>query len=451
MENKKKNPQKTSSRLNLQEDNFRNLFHSIRDSILVTDTQRKITQFNLAFTDLFGYAAGEIEGRETAILYDDPEEFRKMGAMIRENIGKPGFLYTISYKKKNGDVFPGETSVFYLKDKQEEITGFIGMIRDVTARELSEEKLQHSRNLMQYVIEHTKSAIAVHDLDLRYIYVSQRYLDDYKIRDKDIIGKHHYDVFPDLPLKWREVHKKALKGEISYADRDPYERADGTVDWTRWECRPWYENDGNIGGIIVYTEVITDRIEAENAIIESERRMATLISNLTGMVYRCKNDQSYTMEFLSAGCLRITGYSAEELINNQQVRYVDLIHPDDQKMVRETIDESIQKNEPFILEYRIINKKNNLRWVWEQGRSVTDPDNTPHLEGYINDITDKKLLELELISLKEKLEKQVDEKTRELQEKIASLERFHEATVEREFRIKELKNDITRLRKKLED
>ncbi len=127
----------------------------------------------------------------------------------------------------------------------------------------AEDRLSHFHDLLRYIIEHTNSAVAVHDTDLRYIYVSQRYLEQYGIRDMDIIGKHHYDVFPDLPQKWRDVHQRVLKGEVVSADRDDYKRDDGSVHWTRWECRPWYKRDGSIGGIIVYTEVITEQVEAE--------------------------------------------------------------------------------------------------------------------------------------------------------------------------------------------
>lgn len=124
-------------------------------------------------------------------------------------------------------------------------------------------ELLHSRDLMRYVIEHTRSAVAIHDRDLKYIYVSREYLRQYNVKEKDIIGRHHYDIFPDLPQKWRDVHQRALAGEVFSAEDDIYEREDGTVDWTRWECRPWYEADGSVGGIIVYTEVITDRKRLE--------------------------------------------------------------------------------------------------------------------------------------------------------------------------------------------
>ncbi|MBN1926486.1 MAG: PAS domain S-box protein, partial [Prolixibacteraceae bacterium] len=152
-----------------------------------------------------------------------------------------------------------------------------GIIQDITERKNAETELAHWHNLMKYIIEHNQSAVAVHDKNLNYLYVSQRYLDDYRVNEKDVIGKHHYDVFPDLPQKWRDVHQRALTGEVIGADNDPFYHDDGTVDWTRWECRPWYEADGSIGGIIVYTEVINEQIRREQEIKQLNERLKILI------------------------------------------------------------------------------------------------------------------------------------------------------------------------------
>ena len=141
----------------------------------------------------------------------------------------------------------------------------------------AEEKLIHSHNLMQYIISHAQSAIAVHDRDMKYIYVSEQYLREYKVKERDVIGKHHYDVFPDLPQKWRDVHQRVLAGAVESNEEDPYVREDGSVDWTRWECRPWYESGGSIGGLIVYTEVITERKRAEEALRASQKLLETII------------------------------------------------------------------------------------------------------------------------------------------------------------------------------
>jgi diguanylate cyclase (GGDEF)-like protein/PAS domain S-box-containing protein len=154
-----------------------------------------------------------------------------------------------------------------------------GTHTDITARQLYKQEIEYYHNLMSHIIDHMNSGIAVHDKDLNYIYVSKRYLDQYKLTE-DIIGRHHYEVFPDLPQKWRDVHQRVLQGEVVKADRDPFPRADGTIDITRWECRPWYDNQGNIGGIIVYTEVITDFIEIEQELTRSNELLETVITNV---------------------------------------------------------------------------------------------------------------------------------------------------------------------------
>lgn len=123
---------------------------------------------------------------------------------------------------------------------------------------VSDEKLNWWPLLMQYVVENDLTAIALLDRGLRFMYVSRRFLEDYRVKDEDVIGKHHYEVFPEIPQKWRDVHQRALYGEALGSELDYFERPDGTVDYTRWECRPWYDADGAIGGIILYTEVITD-------------------------------------------------------------------------------------------------------------------------------------------------------------------------------------------------
>jgi len=155
-----------------------------------------------------------------------------------------------------------------------------GTLIDVTDIKKAEEALSHSHELMKYIIEHNQSAVAVHDKNLNYLYVSQRYLTDYKVKEKDIIGKHHYEVFPDIPEKWRKVHQKALKGIVSRADEDIFVRDDGTFDWTRWECRPWYEADGSIGGLILYSEVINEQKRKEEETKKLSQRLEILIESI---------------------------------------------------------------------------------------------------------------------------------------------------------------------------
>ena len=159
-----------------------------------------------------------------------------------------------------------------------------GLVLDITARKEMELAAHHSMELMRYVVEHSRSAIAIHDRRMDYLYVSQRYLDDYRVKDRDVIGKNHYEIFPDLPEKWRKVHQRALAGEVLSAEDDPFEREDGSTDWTRWECRPWFEADGSVGGVIVYTEIINEWKRMEAELRKTHGRLERLIEGASGPI-----------------------------------------------------------------------------------------------------------------------------------------------------------------------
>lgn len=134
-----------------------------------------------------------------------------------------------------------------------------GVIHNMTETKRAQEAMAHTNDLMRYIIEHSRSALAVFDRNMRYMFVSQRFIDDYEIKD-DVVGRYHYDVFPDLPPKWKEVHRRALAGEVISGNEEPCIRDDGPVYLTRWKCRPWYLPDRSIGGIILDSEVIKDHL-----------------------------------------------------------------------------------------------------------------------------------------------------------------------------------------------
>jgi PAS domain S-box-containing protein len=129
--------------------------------------------------------------------------------------------------------------------------------RTAAARE-NEERLR-------LFFEHAPVAVAMFDCEMRYLAASRRWLDDYRL-DGEVLGRSHYDVFPEIPERWREVHRRALAGEVVTADEDRFVRADGTAQWQRWEVRPWHGMDGAIGGVVLFTEDITERKRVEEAL-----------------------------------------------------------------------------------------------------------------------------------------------------------------------------------------
>ncbi|MHC4091380.1 MAG: ATP-binding protein, partial [Planctomycetota bacterium] len=125
--------------------------------------------------------------------------------------------------------------------------------------------------------------------------------------------------------------------------------------------------------------------------------LATLMSNLPGMAYRCLNDRDWTMEFVSEGCFELTGHHPADVVDNNKVSYAQLIHPDDQKAVWNDVQTAVEKSEPFRLVYRITTAAGHEKWVWEQGRGVfSDDGELLALEGFITDITERKRLEEQL-------------------------------------------------------
>lgn len=138
-----------------------------------------------------------------------------------------------------------------------------GISIDITERKRAEAALAESERRFRYVLKHDPNAIAVYDKNLKYIIASDRYLNDYGIADSNVEGRHHYDVFPEIPQRWREIHQRVLNGETLSNKNDSFVRDDGSITYNSWECRPWFDSAGEVAGMITYTEVTTDRVLAE--------------------------------------------------------------------------------------------------------------------------------------------------------------------------------------------
>ena len=129
----------------------------------------------------------------------------------------------------------------------------------------------------------------------------------------------------------------------------------------------------------------------EERLMESERRFDALMNNLPGVVYRCRNDRDWTMEYLSGGCERLVGYRPEEILNNASLSYNDLIHPEDRPAVWDSVESALEKREPYRMVYRVRTSQGDIKWVWEQGSGIFgDSGEVIALEGFITDITEQK-------------------------------------------------------------
>ncbi|MCA9924135.1 MAG: PAS domain S-box protein [Anaerolineales bacterium] len=147
-------------------------------------------------------------------------------------------------------------------------------------RAKSEEALRESEERLRLFIDHSPAALAMFDREMRYLAASRRWLTDYGFGDQDIIGQSHYEIFPEISDRWKLFYRRALAGEVVRNDEDNFARPDGTVQWLRWEMRPWYAADDTIGGIVLFTEDITERKQAVDALRQSETQLQHIIDTV---------------------------------------------------------------------------------------------------------------------------------------------------------------------------
>src|SRR5262249_30160037 len=156
---------------------------------------------------------------------------------------------------------------------------------DITERKRAGAALRESEEKLRLLIEHAPVALAMFDRQMRYLAVSRRWLADYCLEDKNIIGRSHYQVFPQIPDRWRGAHRRGLEGEVVWADEDVFTGLDGKDQCERWEVRPWKQADGTIGGIVILTENLSARKQAEEALVQSEERFRLMADHAPVMIW----------------------------------------------------------------------------------------------------------------------------------------------------------------------
>ncbi len=206
---------------------------------------------------------------------------------------------------------------------------------------------------------------------------------------------------PDDIKKDMDLFEQFKKDEINkYNLTKRYIRRDGTDVWVRMSLAPINLGNNDIISHVCMFEDITERIQTEINLKESERSMSMLLSNLPGMAYRCNYDRDWTMQFISEGCYELTGYPPESLIHSKDITFNDLINPDYRELLWDKWTEVLQNHGVFREEYAIITADDEVKWVFEQGRGVyNEKGEVEAIEGMIIDISKQRKREDEILFL----------------------------------------------------
>ncbi|MEM9543411.1 MAG: PAS domain S-box protein [Cyanobacteria bacterium P01_E01_bin.42] len=248
------------------------------------------------------------------------------------------------------------------------------------------------QDLLQIVIEQSPVALALCDREMRYLLVSQCWLDDYDFDDR-IIGKSYYDTFPNLPAHWREIHRRCLAGATERGSAEPLQLADGTTEWVEWEIKPWREETGEIGGAIVYTRFVSDRIKAEVSWADVFYRCPSMIclAGLDGYFQR-----------LNPAWERTLGWSEVELTAKP---FLEFVHPSDREATVEATQKLAGGQKIVGFENRYLCQDGTYKWLSWTSSVLIEQE---RIYAIARDISDRKGTEAQLRHHQELLQQVLD-------------------------------------------
>ncbi|WP_462324540.1 PAS domain S-box protein [Desulfoplanes sp.] len=400
----KKQVSRATKELRESRENLRITLYSMWEGVLTTDKEGLITGMNMVAGSLTGWPRTEVPGRHIDGVFQtlDVVDRRPSPACIPEVLATGRAVErassTLLVAKDGTEHYIAHTTA-PIRDDTGVIHGIVIVFRDISEPYRIREALQRSEERFQLAMEASRDGIWDWNIMTGETYYSPGYA--------AILGYASTEV---------PAHVESWKDLIHPSDRDDAFRAnqaciEGRCDDFSVEFRMrakdgqwrWIlgrgkavarDADGRATRMVGTHTEITAIKEASEALTAQNRRHTTLLGNLNGMAYRCLNDKDWTMEFISRGCLDLTGYPVTDIKKNSRLSYNDLILPAYRERVWTQCQKKLQNHEPFEIEYEITTASGKNKWVWEKGCGVfDDKGKLQHLEGFVTDITERKRME----------------------------------------------------------
>ncbi|MEW6053011.1 MAG: PAS domain S-box protein [Nitrospirota bacterium] len=417
--------------LRIAQEEFRITLYSIGDAVITADTKGNLRHMNAVAEQLTGWKEHEAKGRPLQ------EIFRIMHEETREWLEDPvhkvlnegtviGLANDTLLVSRDGMEIPIANSCSPVRSEKGDIIAVVLVFRDQTEERAAQKVLQESEQRFRLFYEQSPAPYQSLDAEGRILDINNAWLETMGYARNEVIGKRFGDflsgssssLFPERFSQFKS------EGEIHGVEYE-MKHKDGSTIIVSFEGSVSCNKKGDfLQTHCVFTN-ITEQKLAEEKIRESQRHLSTLIGNLPGIAYRCAYDRNWTMEYISEGCIELTGYQPEDFIGNKTLAFNDIIHPDYQEYLYEKWTKILSNKEVFTDEYPIITKDGKEKWVWEQGCGIySEQGDVIALEGFITDVTERKQAEEEIRKLNEELEQRVEERTTALKAANRELEAF---------------------------
>ncbi|MBD0271051.1 MAG: PAS domain-containing protein, partial [Acetobacteraceae bacterium] len=382
--------------------------------VVLADVEGRIVRDNAASRELWGIPPGtsgwEVHGERVGWWPGTGERIRAQDwgmarALLKGEVVRDELVECARFGTGERRFFLNNAAP--VRDAEGRIVAGVAAVLDVTERRATEAALAESEARLKLFIERAPAGIAMFDTEMRYLALSRRFLTDFGFAPgmdpAALVGTSHYELFRESPEHWRKIHDRVLAGETLSAEDDPFPRPDGRTDWLRWEMAPWRRADGSIGGALLFSEVVTGRVEAEQALAESEARLRleaerVQLALAAGAIIgtwdwelptdRFTVDERFALSFGLDPALGRTGLSLEQVIAT--------VHPDDRPGLALAIDEAIRRGGPYSHEYRVKQRDGAYRWIEANGRVDHAPDGTPlRFPGVLLDVEARRTMQAE--------------------------------------------------------
>ncbi len=400
-----------------QDNFFAEAFRLSPHLIGITDLETGLClEINDACLAIFGFRRDEVIGKTTLILgiWPDPHD----RARLIDRLTSEGSVRNleVSTRMKDGELRQFLISMDLITLREKPCLLMIG--NDITDRKRVEEVLRRTHEELEQrvqertvdlertnaamrdsevrfrlFIEHVPAAIAMFDRNMCYLAASRRWMEDYQLAGA-ILGRSHYDELPEISSRWREIHGRGLAGDILSADEDRFIRDDGSTQWITWDVRPWYSGDA-VGGIVIATEDVTARVEAQNALHERKERSDQVIQLANFGIF--DHDHRTGKMYWSSAMREIYGVGSDDQASFEG--YIQLLHPEDRETVVLAIEQAQDPagDDLFSVEHRVLHRDGSVRWVSFRSWTLFDNDGPERCPtrtlGAVIDITKRKQTE----------------------------------------------------------
>lgn len=403
------------------QDIFNFIEATVLDGIWSLDLRTPVT-FKLSdkFWKTLGYPPEE-RTQDTTLIADliVAEDLERIKAHLAAHIANPESCYDeiVRYKHKNGNIIWFRSRGMAIRNDKGEVERVVGTHTNVTLLKEKEALLEkytavkRQNQLLEnnrFFIEQTPTAIAMFDRNMCYMAASEKWKADYGLTQIDIIDKSHYEVLPEIPDAWKAIHQRCLTGITEQKDEDKFERADGSVQWLKWVIKPWYDEEGQVGGLMMFTDDLTESKRLKEQLNISEKAFKDNFEYAAiGMALVAPNGNWLK---INKRVSELLGYTEPELL---QLSFKDITYADDLDSDVELFNEILTgRRDHYQLTKRYIHKDGSLVQALLAVSVVRDATGKPlFFMSQIIDITPLKKAELLIEQTLEELQSIYDATT----------------------------------------